>query len=106
MKPRPGECFYDLGSGTGKAVLTAAALYPLGAAKGIEIQPSLHDAALRTKAKLESCATQARIALRTPMAAVQFECGDALEGSWVEDADLVFCTTTCLSSSQVVHKRR
>ena len=138
MNPQPGENFYDLGSGTGKAVITAAALYPLGSATGIEIQPALHQAALRAKANLEanlccgsiatstatSTATsiasrphpsrrrqhskrseanregsvsQAHVALRTPIDAVRFECADALEGSWVDDADLVFCTTTCFT---------
>ena len=52
MEPKKGERFYDLGSGTGKAVLTAAALYPLGAATGIEIQSTLHSAALAARTRL------------------------------------------------------
>lgn len=39
VEPVAGEIFFDLGSGTGKAVLTAAALHPFAAATGIEIQP-------------------------------------------------------------------
>jgi len=38
--------FYDLGSGTGKAVMTAALLYPFKKACGIELLPRLHDCSL------------------------------------------------------------
>ena len=35
--PQPGESFIDLGSGTGKAVLTAAAAYKLKSCAGVEL---------------------------------------------------------------------
>ena len=42
-KPAPGDRFIDMGSGMGKAVLTAAALYPeLSEAVGVEFLPGLH----------------------------------------------------------------
>ena len=54
VTPVAGEVFYDLGSGTGKAVLTAAALHPLAATCGIEIQPRLHEAALAARRAFEA----------------------------------------------------
>ena len=40
--PRPGETFIDLGSGTGKAVLAAAATIALESAIGVRIVRELH----------------------------------------------------------------
>lgn len=42
---KPGEVFYDLGSGTGKMVVYAAFLVPLKKSVGVELLPELHDAA-------------------------------------------------------------
>lgn len=42
---RPGEVFYDLGSGTGKMVVYAAFLVPFKKSAGIELLPELHEAA-------------------------------------------------------------
>jgi len=94
MQPEPGEHFYDLGSGTGVAVLTASALFNLGSAVGIEIQHGLHAAALQARDSLARAAP--RNVLRTPSDRVRFECGDALAAHW-QDADLVFCSTTCFT---------
>lgn len=48
--PQPGEVFVDLGSGTGKAVLVAAALYPFSKVIGIEFVAPLHEASVRLMA--------------------------------------------------------
>ena len=42
---RPGEVFYDLGSGTGKMVVYAAFLVPFKKSVGVELLPELHSAA-------------------------------------------------------------
>lgn len=42
----PGGAFYDLGSGTGKAVLAAALLHDFDECKGIEIADSLYDVSM------------------------------------------------------------
>lgn len=42
IKPRSGELFYDLGSGSGKAVLMASICYPLKC-KGLEFLPTLYE---------------------------------------------------------------
>lgn len=44
-KPTSDTVFYDLGSGTGKAVLACAMVFPVKQAIGIEIFPTLHEVA-------------------------------------------------------------
>jgi len=38
----PGECFWDVGSGTGKPVLLAAMLFPFARSCGVEVLATLH----------------------------------------------------------------
>jgi precorrin-6B methylase 2 len=96
VRPQPGETFVDVGSGVGKAVLAAAMLHPLEAAIGIEILDDLHDAAERALAG----ARRPR-APCGPLAArrVELRRADALAPpvAWADDADVVFCTTTCFT---------
>ena len=47
-RPSAGDTFIDLGSGTGKAVLTAAAHTAFSSATGVELLKPLHDAAMKT----------------------------------------------------------
>lgn len=50
--PQDGEIFVDLGSGVGKAVFAAGALYPrLKKAVGVEYLPGLHQKAGQYQAK-------------------------------------------------------
>jgi protein-L-isoaspartate O-methyltransferase len=85
VSPKPGETFVDLGSGAGKAVLTAAALHDLASATGVEILRPLHDAAVAAAARCDVGRTR-----------VELLCADALAHPW-QSCDLVFCTTTCFS---------
>lgn len=78
----PGETFVDVGSGTGKAVLTAAALYPLKRATGVEIQKPLHAAALLALEGLT-------ISLVSTIAEVKFVLGDAFQYDW-QNYDVIF----------------
>lgn len=50
--PRRSEVFYDLGSGTGKAVLMAATAFNFARVVGIEVLPELHRVAERVLALL------------------------------------------------------
>jgi len=92
--PASGETFIDCGSGTGKAVLAAAALHPLAKATGVEILQPLHDTAERAHARW--------LAIGSPFkaATVTFECGDALAHSWTA-YDLVFFSLTCFTDDMV-----
>ncbi|HYV46093.1 MAG TPA: SAM-dependent methyltransferase [Myxococcaceae bacterium] len=38
----PGECFWDVGAGTGKPVLLAAMLFPFARCRGVEVLAPLH----------------------------------------------------------------
>lgn len=51
-KPDQSTIFYDLGSGTGKAVLAIAMVYKIRQATGIELFPALHEAASNQKTNL------------------------------------------------------
>ena len=89
--PKSGERFIDLGSGTGKAVLTAAATHAFSTATGVELLRPLHDAAEQA---CKRCAT-----LKTRD--VRFVCGDALEYAAWTDHDVVFVSLTCFTDEQV-----
>lgn len=97
LAPEPEDVFVDVGSGTGRAVLTSAALYPLGGAIGIEIQPNLHTAAMIAHTKLDWSAAA------TGAERVQFclEDGLASGATWPASATLVFCTTTCFTDEML-----
>ena len=51
--PTPTTRFYDLGSGTGKAVLACAMVFDMQAYCGVELFPALHDAALIQRDRLK-----------------------------------------------------
>ncbi|MBA2711215.1 MAG: hypothetical protein H0U57_11560 [Tatlockia sp.] len=53
-KPDSSTVFYDLGSGTGKAVLACSMVFNVHKSCGIELFPSLHEAALSQQARLEN----------------------------------------------------
>ena len=95
LNPQPGESFVDLGSGTGKAVLTAAAAHSLAAADGVELLRPLHDAGM---VALERCRSSLRAA------SVNLSCGDALDFPW-STYDLVFVTLTCFTDEMVERVR-
>lgn len=92
VSPSPGEVFYDLGSGAGKAVFFAASFFPFAKVYGVECLPALYDLAnhLMNKAKglLEKYASE--------MAPTTFVMGDFLTMS-IADADIVFINATCMS---------
>lgn len=80
--------FYDLGSGTGKAVLAAAMVYPLKRSVGIEIMPELHAAACGQKNKLATLPAYAEAAEK-----IDFFLGDFLEAD-LREANCVFINAT------------
>jgi precorrin-6B methylase 2 len=94
--PKAGETFVDLGSGTAKAVLTAAAAYPFASAVGVEILEALHKAG---QSALERCVST----LQT--SDVRLVCADALEYDW-SDMDIVFVSLTCFTDDMVERVRK
>lgn len=51
-KPNTQTVFYDLGSGSGKAVIAAALIFPIKKSCGIELFTSLHAASIQQKNRL------------------------------------------------------
>ena len=87
-KPSTDTVFYDLGSGTGKAVLAMHMVFKLHKSCGIELFPALHACAEAQKARLALYPDYSS-ALHT----VFFNQGDFL-GFSLNDADLIFINST------------
>jgi hypothetical protein len=82
-RPAPGDVFFDLGSGAGRAVLGAALLYGdcFSACCGVELLPVLHGVALNAELRYrELLAAQP---LQWPFLAravrVELHCGDLVD---------------------------
>ena len=84
--------FVDLGSGVGKAVLTAAATGGFASVTGVELLRPLHEAAVAALAKCDVAALRGT--------KVAFECGDALRYDW-SSMDVTFVSLTCFTEEQV-----
>ncbi len=94
VQVQPGEVFYDLGSGTGKAVLFAAILGGVAKATGVELVEDLYLAAERVRERYEA-------GVRDTLphrAEVAFRRGDMLEQD-LSDADIVFTHSTCFDDT-------
>lgn len=83
-KPNTETIFYDLGSGTGKAVLACAMVYPVKKSCGIELFSVLVDCAKARQQQLSQLA-----AYQEKSAGIHFYQGNILEASFSE-ATLVF----------------
>ena len=114
-----GGVFYDLGSGTGKAVFAAACLHRFDACVGIELLPGLHDKALQLRATWDAETAPHLRELRSAsagghrerssesdgghddlrsLAQIKLLRGDIFDHTlwdWAADAALIMCTTTC-----------
>ncbi|MFT4058165.1 MAG: hypothetical protein QM652_01305 [Legionella sp.] len=82
--------FYDLGSGTGKAVLACAMTYPLRRSVGIEILPALYESACMQAAQLAKIPHYERKAKK-----ITFILGDFLEVD-LDAANIIFINATAL----------
>uniref|UniRef100_M4BSD8 Histone-lysine N-methyltransferase, H3 lysine-79 specific n=1 Tax=Hyaloperonospora arabidopsidis (strain Emoy2) TaxID=559515 RepID=M4BSD8_HYAAE len=85
--------FYDLGSGTGKAVVVASLVHPFDQAIGIEFLKPLVRCAEKRKVALEK--------LKTPLLKtdIDYIAGDLVTSKW-EDGDVVFCHGTCFDDKE------
>ena len=82
-QPQPGEIYYDLDCGAGKAVFTAALCFPKLVCRGVELLPPLHAIA-------ENLLTQ----MDTSRHSIKFICADFMSVNF-QDADIVFLNATC-----------
>lgn len=86
--PRPGEVFFDLGSGVGVALLTAHLQYPFGRSIGVELLGALHDTAVaqlrRFSMLLPAVAAQRPVDLRhEDILQTDLHDADVVLGHWV-----------------------
>lgn len=102
IKPLPGQVFYDLGSGSGKAVFTAALCYDLRKASGVELLPALCKLA---KLQINKSKTLVQLSdkdrVTTYMhrvSSIEFINDNFLHYDF-SDGDLIFINATCLSYS-------
>jgi SAM-dependent methyltransferase len=92
-EPAAGETFYDLGSGTGRAVLLAAMAYPFARLVGIEFLQALHDAAEGVRARFEA-EVRPTLTEAPPRQSITLRCGDFLEAD-LSDANVIFMQSNC-----------
>lgn len=88
-----------MGSGTGKAVLTAAVAFDFARVVGIEILPELHQVAERVLARFDD-QVRPRLPPARQRVEVRFVQGD-LRAFSISDADVVFIHATCFDPGLV-----
>lgn len=94
VEAKPGETFYDLGSGTGKAVVYAAIIGGMGKSVGIELVRDLYDAAQTVRERYDA---EVRPSIDNP-AAIEFRHGDMFAHD-LSEADIVFSHCTCFDDA-------
>jgi SAM-dependent methyltransferase len=107
VKPQRGEIFYDLGSGTGRAVFAAYYIAPeFRACRGIELLQGLHDQAVKRLAAFDADATLRRAHKNDDdddddekKRIVHFECADMLKTAWFADANVIYVSSICFEAS-------
>lgn len=88
----PGKVFYDLGSGTGKAVFAARITQDFGKCVGIEILQKLHSQARVIVDRYNTSFRQMLCSTQNQHASVY--AGSFLDYDW-SDGDVVFANSTC-----------
>lgn len=89
-QPNKETVFYDLGSGTGKAVLACALVYPVKKSAGVELLPELYNSACNQAKKLAQMKGYAEQEKK-----IEFIKGDFLREN-LDDATLIFINSTAL----------
>ena len=81
LDPQQGDVFYDLGSGTGRAVIQAALEWPVERAVGVELAASRNTIGEKALARVADASLRRKVDLRV---------GDIIECKGCEDASLVY----------------
>jgi SAM-dependent methyltransferase len=89
-KPDHNTVFYDLGSGTGKAVLACAMVFPVCKSVGVELLPELHLCACEIKQQLAT-----HVNYEQQVQKIDFILGDFLDTP-LEEATLIFVNSSTL----------
>jgi len=91
MSPKKGEVFYDLGSGTGKAIILASLFFEFSKCIGIEILEDLHKISKELLARFHH--ETASVLTKDP-SIVDFVNADFLQYDFT-DGDIFFIHATC-----------
>jgi SAM-dependent methyltransferase len=91
MHPQNNDVFYDLGSGSGKALIATKLAYPTLTVKGIEVMAELHYLATDRWHAL-----QQKYPARLASANIDFICANFLDQDFY-DADIIFINATSFS---------
>lgn len=100
INPQPGLVFYDLGSGTGKAVFVARFTQDFARCLGIEILHGLHTQALKVVDRYNREFRSVLCAGQNQHASVHE--GSILDVNWL-DGDVVFANSTCFDDDLMKH---
>ena len=92
-EPQEGEVFFDLGSGTGKATILAALIFPFSRVVGIELLPGLGDAARQVLRRYDA-EIRPRLPPENQRQRIDFIDGDFLVQD-LSEADVLFAHGTC-----------
>ncbi len=93
--PKPGEVFYDLGSGAGKGVFCAALLNDWQKCCGIELLPGLHECTKTLLAKLKQF-PEAKEYFSGVLEHIEFIQADILTADF-SDGDIILINATAFS---------
>jgi SAM-dependent methyltransferase len=100
IKPEPHEIFFDLGSGSGKAVFTAALHFDLAKTYGVEYLPALSTLSINQQAELqlylETKQDEWHRKLLARTSAIHFINANFLNID-ISQADIIFIAATCFS---------
>lgn len=94
--PKPGEVFYDVGAGTGKAVMAAALLYNFSAVRGVEILNGVYNISLDVKQAMQKDVKSDAL-LTQRLKAIQLIQDDIYRINFL-DADIIFINATCFGN--------
>mmetsp|Transcript_4437 Transcript_4437/g.7065 ORF Transcript_4437/g.7065 Transcript_4437/m.7065 type:complete len:360 (+) Transcript_4437:232-1311(+) len=109
-KSRKDHVFYDLGSGSGRAVFAARFLTDFQNCIGIELLPNLHQLAISVASlykfqyqhKLSSSSSSSSISSSSSNTTkVQFVCSDLLEYDWASDGTVVYAPSLLFDSEMM-----
>lgn len=90
VQPNRDTIFYDLGSGTGKAVLACALVFPVHKSVGVELLPELYLSSCNQKTHLTTIQNYAEIAKK-----IEFIQGNFLAVD-LKEATLIFINSTTM----------
>lgn len=98
VNPKPGDVFYDLGCGAGKAVIVAALCFEFAKICGVEILPGLYKTAIERLDHLKHIMTsydeQTQKKYAQKISRISFQHNNFLNYDF-SDADIIYITATC-----------